>query len=134
MKTYGQIAYEAHAEIFGCVGRGATLPAWDDLDADTTNAWMAAGSAVDVQVRTDGIDPGDTRRGALEQLAAKWLVRRDEFRAAAKTNEDDDSARCQRAIAHHFTKCREQLLAIVGDSTDHEHGESSDDASDSGPF
>jgi len=60
MRTYGQIAYEAHAEILGLVGDGATPPPWDDLDDDAVNAWMAAGRAVDEQVRTDGIDPGDS--------------------------------------------------------------------------
>jgi len=55
MRTYGQIAYEASAEVLAAA-TGFALPPWDDLDDVPVNAWMAAGRAVDVQVRTDGID------------------------------------------------------------------------------
>lgn len=69
IKTYGQIAYEAYrAESDGkSLVSGQPLPAWDEQDERIAEAWMAAGRAVDEQVRADGIDPGDTRLGGILQ-------------------------------------------------------------------
>jgi chromosome segregation ATPase len=69
LKTYGQIAYDAYGEISGMksLATGDPLPHWDDLPDAITNAWMAAGRAVDEQVRADGIDPGDTKLGGILQ-------------------------------------------------------------------
>lgn len=69
MKTYGQIAYDAYCAATGgkSLATGDPLPAWDDLPDAISEAWMASGRAVDEQVRTDGIDPGDTRLGGILQ-------------------------------------------------------------------
>ena len=111
MKTYGQIAYEAYAEVIAAAA-GETPTPWDDLDHAYVNAFMAAGRAVDEQVRTDGIDvrsvaPSlDTVLAAIDRFEAQlgftapelWGDRIDELRShvrgifepAAEDQDDDE--------------------------------------------